>query len=49
MNIQVLKNNNISPTLRNKWALPTKTTDLISSWVKDYGELLERFDALVSE
>lgn len=35
--------------LAKQMALPTETTDLISSWVKDYGALLERFDALVSE
>ena len=35
--------------LAKQMALPTETTDLISLWVKDYGALLERFDALVSE
>ena len=35
--------------LAKQMALPTKTTASISSWVKDYGALLERFEALVSE
>ena len=35
--------------LAKRMALPTETADSIISWVKDYGELLERFDALVSE
>ena len=35
--------------LAKRMGLPTKTTNSISSWVEDYGELLERFDALVSD
>lgn len=34
--------------LAKRMDLSTKTTDSISSWVEDYGKLLERFDALVS-
>ena len=35
--------------LAERMDLPTETAESISSWVNDYGALLERFDALLSE
>ena len=34
--------------LAERMKIPAKTTKSISAWVKDYGELLERLDSLVS-
>lgn len=35
--------------LAERMRLPAETTDSISAWVQDYGELIERLDTLVSE
>ena len=34
--------------LAERMNIPTETAESISKWVEDYGELLERLDALVS-